>query len=104
MADEVRNLAGRTQSSTEEIREKIESLQKETGDVSTSITHANETVSKGVETCDTNAQMLEQIVTMLNDLNEMNVQIAAATDEQQSVTSKITISITSIADSSSRSV
>ncbi|WP_341660834.1 methyl-accepting chemotaxis protein [Vibrio sp.] len=101
VADEVRNLAGRTQSSTEEIREKIESLQKETGDVSTSITNANETVSKGVETCDTNAQMLEQIVTMLNDLNEMNVHIAAATDEQQSVTSKITSSITSIADSSS---
>ena len=101
VADEVRNLAGRTQSSTEEIREKIESLQKETGDVSTSITNANETVSKGVETCDTNAQMLEQIVTMLNDLNEMNVQIAAATDEQQSVTSNITGSITSITDSSS---
>ena len=102
VADEVRNLVGRTQSSTEEIREKIESLQKETSDVSTSITNANETVSKGVETCDTNAQMLEQIVTMLNDLNEMNVQIAAATDEQQSVTSKITSSITSIAESSSQ--
>ncbi|MFY2507014.1 methyl-accepting chemotaxis protein [Vibrio pectenicida] len=101
VADEVRNLAGRTQSSTEEIREKIESLQKETGDVSTSITNANETVSKGVETCDTNAQMLEQIVTMLTDLNEMNVQIAAATDEQQSVTNNITDSITSITDSSS---
>ena len=101
VADEVRNLAGRTQSSTEEIREKIESLQKETGDVSTSITNANETVSKGVETCDKNAQMLEQIVTMLNDLNEMNVQIAAATDEQQSVTSNITGSIASITDSSS---
>ncbi|MBU2896265.1 methyl-accepting chemotaxis protein [Vibrio hepatarius] len=101
VADEVRNLAGRTQSSTEEIREKIESLQKETGDVSTSITNANETVSQGVETCDTNAQMLEQIVTMLTDLNEMNVQIAAATDEQQSVTNNITDSITSITDSSS---
>ncbi|GLT19879.1 methyl-accepting chemotaxis protein [Vibrio zhanjiangensis] len=101
VADEVRNLAGRTQSSTEEIREKIDSLQKETNDVSASITNANETVSKGVETCDTNAKMLEQIVAMLNDLNEMNLQIAAATDEQQSVTSKITDSITSIADSSS---
>lgn len=101
VADEVRSLAGRTQSSTEEIREKIESLQRETNEVSKSIENANNTVSQGVDTCDQNAGMLEQIVTMLNDLNEMNVQIAAATEEQKAVTDEISGSITSIADASS---
>lgn len=101
VADEVRNLAGRTQSSTEEIREKIESLQRETNDVSKSIENANATVSKGVEACDENTGMLEQIVTMLTELNEMNVQIAAATEEQRAVTDEISGSITSIADASS---
>ncbi|KIE22112.1 chemotaxis protein [Vibrio sinaloensis] len=101
VADEVRSLAGRTQSSTEEIREKIESLQRETNEVSKSIENANITVSKGVATCDENTDMLEQIVTMLIELNEMNVQIAAATEEQRAVTDEISGSITSIADASS---
>lgn len=101
VADEVRSLAGRTQSSTEEIREKIESLQRETQSVSQSIESANNTVSEGVTTCDRNTQMLEQIVSMLNDLNEMNIQIAAATEEQKAVTEEINGSITSIADASS---
>lgn len=37
---------------------------------------------------------------MLNELNEMNVQIAAATEEQRAVTDEISGSITSIADAS----
>ena len=101
VADEVRSLAGRTQSSTEEIREKIEALQRETNEVSNSIENANGTVLQGVDTCEQNAGMLEQIVTMLNDLNEMNIQIAAATEEQKAVTDEISGSITSIADASS---
>ena len=101
VADEVRSLAGRTQSSTEEIREKIEALQRETNEVSNSIENANGTVLQGVDTCEQNAGMLEQIVTMLNDLNKMNIQIAAATEEQKAVTDEIRGSITSIADASS---
>ncbi|KGY13962.1 chemotaxis protein [Vibrio tubiashii] len=100
VADEVRSLAGRTQASTEEIRDKIESLQRETSGVSKSIESANITVSQGVSTCDQNTQMLEQIVTMLNELNEMNIQIASATEEQRAVTDEISGSITSIADAS----
>lgn len=100
VADEVRSLAGRTQASTEEIRSKIESLQRETRDVSSSIQNANTTVSQGVQTCNENTNMLEQIVNMLTELNEMNVQIAAATEEQRAVTDEISGSITSIADAS----
>lgn len=101
VADEVRSLASRTQTSTEEIRGKIESLQNETQSVSKSIESANETVSEGVATCDKNTEMLEQIVSMLNELNDMNVQIAAATEEQKAVTEEISGSITSISDASS---
>ncbi len=102
VADEVRSLAGRTQTSTEEIRNKIEALQKETNAVSESIESANSTVSKGVDSCDQNTEMLQQIVSMLNELNDMNVQIAAATDEQRAVTDEISGSVTSISDASAQ--
>lgn len=101
VADEVRSLAERTQASTEKIRDKIESLQRETDSVSSCIGSADKSVSAGVETCDTNAKMFEQIVDILHDLNEMHIQIAAATEEQQAVTNDISNSITSISDSSS---
>ncbi|OEE73244.1 methyl-accepting chemotaxis protein [Vibrio genomosp. F6] len=101
VADEVRSLASRTQASTEEIRSKIESLQKETASVSTGIEEANTSVIKGVESCERNTEMLEQIVSMLTEINDMNIQIAAATEEQKAVTDEISGSITSIADASS---
>ncbi|PMJ92461.1 methyl-accepting chemotaxis protein [Vibrio sp. 10N.261.55.A7] len=101
VADEVRSLAGRTQSSTEEIRDKIESLQKETNSVSKGIESANSTVVRGVETCGKNTEMLSQLVSMLTEINDMNIQIASATEEQKAVTDEISGSITSIADASS---
>lgn len=101
VADEVRTLASRTQSSTEEIRNKIDLLQKETKSVSSSIENANNTVGHGVIICGKNTEMLQQVVNMINELNEMNIQIATATDEQKAVTDDISSSITSIADSSS---
>ncbi len=100
VADEVRSLAGRTQSSTEEIRQKIDALQRETNSVSHCIDNANKTVSRGVSTCKTNTEMIEQLVSMLEEMNEMNIQIAAATEEQRAVTEDISSSITSIADAS----
>lgn len=101
VADEVRNLAAKTQTSTEEIRTKIDRLQHETQSVVSSIEGANNTVIRGVSTCNSNTEMLRQIVDMLNELNEMNIQIATATEQQRSVTEEINANITSISDVSS---
>ncbi|CSA30742.1 methyl-accepting chemotaxis protein [Vibrio cholerae] len=98
VADEVRNLAAKTQTSTEEIRTKIDRLQKETQSVVNCIEEANNTVVRGVATCHSNTDMLKQIVDMLNELNEMNIQIATATEQQRGVTEEINANITSISD------
>ncbi|RBM46607.1 methyl-accepting chemotaxis protein [Vibrio tarriae] len=98
VADEVRNLAAKTQTSTEEIRNKIDRLQQETQSVVSCIEGANNTVLRGVTTCNSNTDMLKQIVDMLNDLNEMNIQIATATEQQRGVTEDINANMTSISD------
>lgn len=100
VADEVRSLAGRTQSSTEEIREKIEGLQRETKAVVDGIGNANQSVEKGTISCNVNLEMLDQITSMLVELNDMNTQIATAATEQSAVTDDISSSITTIADAS----
>ncbi|WP_407332963.1 methyl-accepting chemotaxis protein [Enterovibrio sp. 27052020O] len=99
VADEVRSLAIRTQTSTEEIRAKVESLQKETSKVVTGISGANQFVASSVENCDKNNEMLDQIASMVTDINDMNTQIATAANEQSTVTEEITMNVNNIARS-----
>lgn len=99
VADEVRSLASRTQASTEEIRKKIEALQKETREAVGFIDVANQSVTKGTQSVEDNGAMLQQMTEMIININEMSTQIATAAEEQSSVTEEISGSITAIADS-----
>ncbi|RXJ74206.1 methyl-accepting chemotaxis protein [Veronia nyctiphanis] len=101
VADEVRTLAIRTQESTEEIRKKVESLQRETEKSVVEINNANQFVTRSVEHCQTNNEMLDNINKMIMKINEMNSQIATSANEQSNVTEGITASINMIASSSS---
>ncbi|RXJ69468.1 methyl-accepting chemotaxis protein [Veronia nyctiphanis] len=100
VADEVRCLAGRTQQSTEEIRIKIDGLQKETSSVQYGIEQANRSLLKGKETCNLNTEMLAKNIEMLQVLSDLNSQVATATTQQRDVTEDISRSIVSINDSS----
>ncbi|MFD2179675.1 methyl-accepting chemotaxis protein [Veronia pacifica] len=100
VADEVRSLAIRTQESTEEIRSKVESLQRETEKSVVEINNANQYVIRSVEHCQTNNEMLDNINEMISKINDMNSQIATSANEQSQVTEGINKSISNIASSS----
>lgn len=97
VADEVRSLAIRTQTSTEEIRSKVESLQSETSKVVESINGANHFVASSVDNCNKNNEMLDEIAAMMTDINSMNTKIAGAASEQSQVTEQITENVNYIA-------
>ncbi|MBV7314128.1 methyl-accepting chemotaxis protein [Shewanella sp. NIFS-20-20] len=82
VADEVRTLASRTQSSTGEIRQKIERLQQETQNVVSQVGTISTMATQGKSACDTNGQMLNDIVTMIEKLNTMNLQISDSARHQ----------------------
>lgn len=100
VADEVRSLASRTRSSTEEIREMVEKLQN---DSSIAVQSMNDGL-KQVEICVGHNQdtvsSFTNILEVIQKINDMTAQIAAAVEQQSVVAEEISRSIHSIRDSS----
>ncbi|QZA78539.1 methyl-accepting chemotaxis protein [Deefgea tanakiae] len=89
VADEVRKLASMTQHSTSEIREMIDQLhagvRQAEARMSQSSSAAITTASDAIEA----NQVLERISVAINKINDMNLQIAAAAEEQSATTAGI---------------
>ncbi|WP_434359756.1 methyl-accepting chemotaxis protein [Parasalinivibrio latis] len=101
VADEVRSLAQRTQTSAGEIRDKVESLQQETTQAVTGISSANDLVGNSVSRCNENNEMLVQIQQMIQTVTNMSSQIASSAEQQSEVTGQISGNMNGISDSAS---
>ena len=96
VADEVRTLAGRTQQSTSEIQEMIERLQAGTGEAVQVMSQSKEQVDKTVEQAQKAGDALSAITSSVSAINDMNTQIATASEEQASVTEGVTENVNNI--------
>ncbi|WP_394205765.1 methyl-accepting chemotaxis protein [Shewanella waksmanii] len=83
VADEVRQLAQRTQSSTGEIHQMIAKLQNATRDAKTSVSESIQTSEQTVVKSQHVAQELKNIAQSLSAISSMSHQIAEAATEQQ---------------------
>lgn len=97
VADEVRTLASRSHDSTEEIQETIGKLQELTKRVVDSIGKSVDMSDISLKEASVSGEHLEQIVQNMNQISEMNFQIASATEEQSNVVSEITPHVSAIA-------
>lgn len=89
VADEVRNLAGKTQQSTEEIQNMIENLKQSADRSMKAMTQSSEATDSLSESF---KQANEEVLSLFNRLelvNNMNAQIATASEEQTQVISDI---------------
>ncbi|GGB49008.1 methyl-accepting chemotaxis protein [Oceanisphaera marina] len=96
VADEVRNLAGRTQQSTANIQQMISALQQGTQDAVAAMATSREQAQNSVLHAQQAAGALEGIGLRVKDITEMNHQIATAADQQRSVSEEINSSISNI--------
>lgn len=102
VADEVRLLSQRTQSSTEEIREKIEGLNSVTSNVVSSMKRSTTIADGAVDGAAAAATALASILASVQRISDMAMQIASAAEEQNIVTRDISQNSESIQDISHR--
>ncbi len=98
VADEVRNLAGKTQESTKEINAKIESLQSGARRAVESIKQSRGTSEISVQKAGDAGESLLRISASVSLISDMNIQIATASEEQRHVTEEIARNIVNISD------
>jgi methyl-accepting chemotaxis protein len=89
VADEVRTLAHRTQESTQEIQSMIESLQQGARNAVEVMNQSNDRSQVCVEKAASAGASLTSITHSVNQINEMNLQIATAAEEQTAVAEEI---------------
>lgn len=99
VADEVRNLAGRTQDSTKEIQQMINNLQEGSRNAIQTMEVCAETSEATVEESQHASEALQQIVVALESITQMSHQIATAAAEQTQVSDDISQRINMIEDS-----
>ncbi|EJK2115000.1 chemotaxis protein [Vibrio navarrensis] len=99
VADEVRNLAGRTQASTKEIQQMINNLQQGSRNAIQTMEVCAETSQSTVVESKNASDALQQIVIALESISSMSQQIATAAAEQTQVSDDIAKRINMIEDS-----
>jgi len=98
VADEVRTLASRTATSTDEIRSKIESLQKGVENALTSVQASQENTSSSIEKVESTVSSMQEVTGYVDQVDQMNAQIATAAEEQSQVTEEINRNVLLIKD------
>jgi len=102
VADEVRNLASRTAVSTNEVQIMIDKLQSEASRAVDAMTQSRARSIEGVTAVDEASKSLMGISEQIGHITDMNIQVAAATEEQSTVVEDINRNVTEISDITQR--
>ena len=94
VADEVRNLASKTQQSTVNIQDIIEKLQAQAERATRNMTQNVELIDTSVVLADSVKSSFEEILSAVDSISEINALVATASQEQYAVTEEVATNTT----------
>ncbi|MDI2595501.1 methyl-accepting chemotaxis protein [Pseudomonas sp. N3-W] len=103
VADEVRALAHRTAQSTQEIEKMVAGIQNGTGEAVSSMQQSNQRTQNTLEMARAAGVALEQITQSIHMINERNLVIASASEEQAQVSREVDRNLVNIRDLATQS-
>jgi len=103
VADEVRALAHRTAQSTQEIEKMVAGIQNGTGQAVQSMQQSNQRTQSTLELARAAGVALEQITQSIHQINERNLVIASASEEQAQVSREVDRNLMNIRDLATQS-
>ncbi len=103
VADEVRALAHRTAQSTQEIEKMVAGIQSGTGEAVQSMQQSNQRTQTTLELARAAGVALEQITQSISLINERNLVIASASEEQAQVSREVDRNLVNIRDLATQS-
>jgi len=103
VADEVRALAHRTAQSTQEIEKMVAGIQNGTGEAVDSMQQSNQRTHTTLELARAAGVALEQITQSIHQINERNLVIASASEEQAQVSREVDRNLVNIRDLATQS-
>ncbi|MGY2292512.1 methyl-accepting chemotaxis protein [Pseudomonas sp. SDO528_S397] len=103
VADEVRALAHRTAQSTQEIEKMVAGIQSGTGEAVLSMQQSNQRTQTTLELARAAGVALEQITQSISLINERNLVIASASEEQAQVSREVDRNLVNIRDLATQS-
>lgn len=103
VADEVRALAGKTQQSTDAIKQQVENLMKGTNEAVTSIKNSGSQTQQAVSQADEILTMFTTLADEVSDINLLNQKIFEVTSTQKEMTDSASSEISSIREISQTS-
>lgn len=104
VADEVRSLASRTQESTKQIQQIIQTLQDRSGSAATMMGQSREATNSTVEQVTQVESALSTITEMVMSITHSVSEMAHAAEQQSTVVEEINMSINSVNDSANRTL
>jgi methyl-accepting chemotaxis protein len=102
VADEVRTLAQRTQSSTSEIERLIQAMREGTDNVMQSMQTSRERAERTLKGANAASSALEEIFQSIGQINDRNLVIASAAEEQAQVAREVDRNLVNIRDLSTQ--
>ncbi|HEY7771665.1 MAG TPA: methyl-accepting chemotaxis protein, partial [Marinagarivorans sp.] len=104
VADEVRTLASRTQTSTNDIQEIVTRLHNQIEDVFLAISNGSHQLESTVSLTQSTSEQLSNISEVMDGIGNMTLQTATATEEQSQVSAEINRNITLIDETSQHNI